>query len=140
MQAAAVVVDTMVVSALLNEARNPGKAKLFRALVGESPIVVSFVTVTELRYGAFRAGWGDLRCRALERDLGRLIVVQPDDDLMQRCAELRATSAANGHPLGQKAHESDRWIAATALHLRAELVSDDGVFRNVPGLVVRRTM
>ena len=55
MQAAAVVVDTMVVSALLNEARNPGKAKLFRALVGESPIVVSFVTVTELRYGAFRA-------------------------------------------------------------------------------------
>ena len=80
----------MVVSALVNEGRHPAKAARFRALVDDRPIVISFATVTELRYCALRSGWGDLRRRALERDLGRLLVVQPDDDLMRVCAEQRA--------------------------------------------------
>ena len=41
--------------------------------------MVAFVTVTELRYGALKAGWGEFRRRGLERDLSRLTVVQPDD-------------------------------------------------------------
>jgi len=52
--------------------------------------VVSFVTVTELRYGAIKAEWGELRRRSLERDLARLVIVQPDDETMQECADLRA--------------------------------------------------
>ena len=75
----------MVVSALVNEGRHPAKAARFRALVDDRLIVISFVTVTELRYCALRAGWGDLRRRALERDLGRLLVVQPDDCWRPRC-------------------------------------------------------
>ena len=127
----------MVVSALVNEGRHPAKAAQFRALVGESPIVISFVTVTELRYGALRAGWGDLPRRGLERDLGHLLVVQPDDDLMRVCAELRARCESVGHPLGQKDHEADRWIASTAIALDVDLASDDGVFQGVDGLSVR---
>ncbi len=127
----------MVVSALVNEGRHPAQAARFRALVGESPIVISFVTVTELRYGALRAGWGDLRRRALERDLGHLLVVQPDDDLTRVCAELRARCESVGHALGQKNHEADRWIASTAIALDVDLVSDDRVFQGVDGLSVR---
>jgi len=55
---------------------------------------------------------------------------------MQTCAELRARCEQAGHALGQKAHEADRWIAATAIRLGVELVSDDAVFRDVPGLTV----
>jgi hypothetical protein len=41
-----------------------------------------------------------------------------------------------GHALGQKIHEADRWIAASAIRLGVELVSDDSVFTDVPALTV----
>jgi tRNA(fMet)-specific endonuclease VapC len=132
----AVVIDTMVVSSLVNVARQPGPATRYRSLIGGRPIVVSFATVTEMRYGAIKAGWGELRRRGLERDLARLVTVQPDDRLMLICAELRAICERAGHGLGQKIHEADRWIAATAIRLGVELVSDDAVFVDVPGLDV----
>ena len=132
-----VVVDTMVVSSLLNAARVPAPAVAYRSLIAERAVVVSFATVTELRYGALRAGWGELRRRGLERDLARFVIVQPDDQLMQACAELRAECEQAGHALGQKIHEADRWIAVTAKRLGVELISDDGVFTDVAGLVVR---
>ena len=53
---------------------------------------------------------------------------------MRVCAELRVTCEQAGHALGQKIHEADRWIAATAIRLGTELVSDDAVFRDVSGL------
>ena len=127
----------MAVSALVNAARNPVLAARYRAVIGASPIVVSFVTVTELRYGALRAGWGELRRRGLERDLAQFVVVQPDDALMRLCAELRHTAERCGVGLGHKIHEADRWIAATALRLDIDLVSHDAVFRGMPGLTVR---
>lgn len=88
-RSAALVVDTMVMSALVNAARDPERARTYRSLVGGRPVVVSFATVTELRYGAVKAGWGELRQQGLERDLARVVVVQPDDRLMRVCAELR---------------------------------------------------
>jgi tRNA(fMet)-specific endonuclease VapC len=127
----------MVVSGLLNAGRDPGVAQRYRAAINGRSVVVSFVTVTELRFGAIKAGWGEIRRRSLERVLARLVVVQPDDDLMRTCALLRATCSATGHALGQKVHEADRWIAATAIALGVELISGDEVFDNVPGLSVQ---
>ena len=89
-----------------------------------------------MRYGALKAGWGDLRRRGLDRDLARFVIVQPDDQLMQMCAELRASCERVGHPLGNKIHEADRWIAATAIRLGVELISDDTAFDGVAGLTV----
>lgn len=127
----------MVVSALANVDRDPAAAARCRATIGDRPVVVSFVTVTEMRFGAIKAGWGEVRQRGLERVLARLVVVQPDDELMRTCAELRADCVTRGHALGDKVHEADRWVAATAIALGVELVSRDDVFRNVTGLVVR---
>jgi len=126
----------MVVSSLINSSRHPDPAGEYRALIGERPIVVAFATVTEIRYGALKAGWGDLRRRGLERELSRFVIVQPDDQLMRACAELRASREKAGHALGQKIHEADRWIAATAIRLALDLVSDDAAFAGVPGLTV----
>jgi hypothetical protein len=55
------------------------------------------------------------------------------NELMQVCAELRDGCERAGQALGQKVHEADRWIAATAKRLRVELVSDDAVFRDLRG-------
>jgi predicted nucleic acid-binding protein len=100
----------MAVSALVNATRNPTLAAAYRQVIAGDRIVVSFATVTELRYGALRAGWGELRRRGLERDLAQFVIVQPDDQLMRTCAALR---------------------------LQIDLVSDDTVFAGIPDLNVR---
>lgn len=130
------MIDTVAFSALFHQARRPEIAAPYIEIVSGRDLLVSFVTVTELRFGALKGGWGDLRRRALERDLAALPVVQPDDQLMSICAAVRNRCEREGHPLGQKIHEADRWIAATALRLKIPVVSADQVFRGVAGLAV----
>lgn len=57
-----VVVDTMVISWLLYERPSP-VADRYRALIETKTVLLAFQTVMELRYGALRAGWGELRRR-----------------------------------------------------------------------------
>ena len=72
-----VVVDTMAVSALVNEQRNAATARDYRRLVADRPVLVSFVTVVEMRYRALKAGWGELRTRGLDRSLSQVVVASP---------------------------------------------------------------
>lgn len=128
---AGVVVDTMVISWLLDERPNP-LAERYRALVGTAPVLLAFQTVMELRFGAIRAGWGELRRRRLGRRIAELAVVQPDDDMITACAVLRADCRRIGHPLADKVHNGDRWIASAAIRLHLPLVS------HVPSSPTRR--
>lgn len=132
-----VVIDTDVASWLLDP-RPSSHAEQARRTIGDRARVVSFVTVTELRYGAIRAGWGELRRRQLERSLGDVEVIQTNERLIDQCAGLRAAAAGSGHGLANKIHEADRWVAATAVALELELVAGDGIFENMPGLDVHR--
>ena len=131
-----VVLDTDALSWALDprEARRP---EVTRQLIGARTRVVSFMSVTEVRFGALRAGWGGLRLRRLLRSLSDLDVIQTEERLMVRCAELRAWAVRAGHAIGQKIHEADRWVASTALVLDLELVAGDRIFEDVRGLDVR---
>jgi len=95
-----VVVDTMVISWLFHDRPNP-RAERYRTLIGDRPVVLAFQTVMELRHGALRAGWGELRRMRLERGIAQLSVVQPDDEMIPACAELRHQCVRIGHALGQ---------------------------------------
>lgn len=53
---------------------------------------------------------------------------------------MRITCERVGHALAQRDHDTDRWIAATAIHLGVPLVSHDGIFRGVPGLMFETTL
>jgi predicted nucleic acid-binding protein len=44
------------------------------------------------------------------------------------------TARPRGTRSGRKAHTADRWIAATAMRLGIPLVSNDGIFRDAPGV------
>jgi tRNA(fMet)-specific endonuclease VapC len=131
----AVVVDTMVISWLFDERPN-SLADRYRALIGGRPVLLAFQTVMELRYGALRAGWGELRHRRLERRIAELTVIEGDDQLTTCCAELRHECQKIGHALADKLHDGDRWIAAAALRLKLPLASHDGIFDRTPGLEV----
>ena len=63
-----------------------------------------------------------------------MTVAQPDDQMITVWAQLRADCQRIGHALGNKLHDGDRWIAATALRLECALVSHDGLFDQAPAL------
>lgn len=132
-----VVTDTDALSWALDPRPTPRSQHAREAVAGRRR-VVSFVSVTELRYGGLRAGWGELRLRRLDRSLSDLDIVQTEERLIRRCAEVRAWAHRAGHPLAQKIHEADRWVAAIAIELDLELIAGDSIFQGVPDLALIR--
>jgi predicted nucleic acid-binding protein len=98
------------------------------------PAIISFVTVAELRFGARLAGWGSGRLQRLESELERADTVWPGPSLADAYATFRAWCVKAGHGLGQREHEADRWIAATAIWLGIPLIAHDAIFANVKAL------
>lgn len=117
----AVVVDTMVISWMI-EGDDLGLRATYERLIGRASIVLSFQTVAELRFGAARDDWGQLRRRRLERSISRFAVVQSDDTMASTWAKLRDECRRLGHPLWEKIHDGDRWIAASAMRLKVPVV------------------
>ncbi|MDZ7734165.1 MAG: PIN domain-containing protein [Acidimicrobiia bacterium] len=108
-----VVVDTGVFAAELTRS-GAALAERYRPLLEGRNVFISFMTEAEVRFGAQQAGWGDARLRRLHQRLDVVEVVWPGPQLVEEYAKLRAWCVANGHGLGQKEHEADRWVAATA--------------------------
>lgn len=129
-----VVVDTDVFSADLL----PGSrlAARFAPIIAGRPVMISFQTVAELRFGALRRGWGEARMLKLAALIQRAHVVHTGPELVEICAQVRVDCEAAGHALAQSEHNADRWIAATAIRHDIPLVSNDKIFRGVPGLAL----
>lgn len=130
---AIVVVDTNVFSAELLRATQP-LVELYRPLLAGRRFVISFQTVAEIEFGVRRRSWGPARRRRVEERIAGAEIVWPGPALLGACVDLRVVCERIGHPLGQRGHDADRWIAATAVHLNVPLVSHDRIFRGVPGL------
>lgn len=135
----AVVVDTMVVGWLLSD-RPHQMAEVYRKLIDGRTLWVPLQVVAELRFGMLKAGWGELRCARVERKLKELRVHQPDEQMAMIHAALRHECWKDGHALGQKDHDGDRWMAATAMRLEVPLVTHDAIFRGAPKLVIETAL
>lgn len=128
-----VVVDTGVFGVRLARVEKL-LASGYEPLLAGRARILSFVTVAELRYGARLAQWGPKRLLRLDQEIARCEVVWPGPELVETYADLRAWCVKNGHGLGQKDHEADRWVAASAIRLGVPLVAHDAIFANVDGL------
>jgi predicted nucleic acid-binding protein len=53
-------------------------------------------------------------------------------------SELRYQCRLAGHPLHARSHANDHWIAASAIHIDASLLTADRVFENTPGLTIHQ--
>jgi predicted nucleic acid-binding protein len=128
------VVDTDVFGADLV----PGSklATIYQPIIAGRPALISFQTAAELRYGALLRRWGDARTRKLVARIGEAEIVHSGPELVLTYAQLRVECERIGHALHQHDHDADRWIAATALRLGIPLVSNDGIFKDVPGLIL----
>ena len=128
-------VDTGVFSASLSRRRRAAFEPHVRRMTGHQ-VFLAAVTVSELRYGACVAQWGEPRRQRLEQSIQATTVIPVSDALLSTVAELRYACRLAGHPLHDRSHASDLWIAASAVHLNAPLLAADGVFENTPGLTL----
>ena len=130
-----IIVDTGVFSASLSRRRRPRFEAQIGLMAGHQ-IFLAAVTVSELRYGALVAGWGDARRDRLEVSIEAATVVPVSDRLLSTVAELRFACRRAGHPLHDRAHANDLWIAASAIHIGAPLLTGDNVLSDTPGLTL----
>ena len=131
------VIDTDVYSSLLV----PGSklAGRYESLIVGRQTFISFQTEAEIRFGAQLRGWGPARVLQMETTLAAAEIVYAGPEIVDAYALLRSTCRRTGHPLAQKVHDADRWVAATALRLGLPLLTNDGIFDDVPGLRVERS-
>jgi predicted nucleic acid-binding protein len=129
-----VVVDSDVFSARL--VPDSLLARRYEPLLLGRPEFIAFQTLAEVRAGAYLRRWGQARVARMEATLSRVEVVHSGDELARIYATLRADCYESGHPLHQKVHDGDRWVAAAAIRLGVPLVSNDRIFKNVPGLLL----
>ena len=123
------VLDTSVVSIIYNGRE---KSSFYeRQIEGYRP-VISFQTLEEMLYGAFKDGWGERQAGDLRDYLVQHEVIWPSQDLVDHSARLRVER----EKAGRRLDTADAWIAATALMLECPLASDDRDFFGIPGLTL----
>jgi tRNA(fMet)-specific endonuclease VapC len=110
---------------------HPGFAPRYVALMRGFELVVSFMTMAEMRQGALDANWGRRKVDVLEAYLADFSVLHSDSVLCSMWAAVRNESIRKGHPMSS----ADGWIAATALVLSAPLVTNNPKdYRHLDGL------
>ncbi len=130
-----ILVDTGVFSASLSRRRRPRFEAQIGLMAGHQ-IFLAAVTVSELRYGALVAEWGEARRDRLDESIGATTIVPVSDRFLSTLAEVRFACRRAGHPLHDRAHANDLWIAASAIHIGAPLLTADNVFSTTPGLTL----
>jgi predicted nucleic acid-binding protein len=113
------VVDTDVASYVFKW--HPEFAPRYVEIIRGSELVLSFMTLAEMRQGALDANWGPRKLDLLEAYLADFSVLHSDSLLCSTWAEVRNESGRKGHQMSA----ADAWIAATAFVLSAPLVTNN---------------
>lgn len=125
-----VLVDTDVYSYMLN-GKSPAAA--YRKHVEGKHIALSFITIGELYYGAYKRNWGPAKVNSLQDSFRSVAVVPYDEEICRRYAEIKSALEAKG----ERIEDNDTWIAACAVRHTIPLVSNNrSHFERIPGLVL----
>jgi predicted nucleic acid-binding protein len=109
-------------------------AERYRDILTGRRLIITVQTISELYFGALKSDWGAARLQQLDRRIAETIIAPCDDGLARTVAQLRLDCIRLGHPLAQKIHANDLWVAATAVRYGIPLVTDDHIFIGVPGV------
>ena len=125
-----IVVDTDVVSFIF---KKDERANFFAPYLVNRTLAISFMTVAELYYGAYKDGWGANRITQLENTIKNYVVLPYDYLVCQDWANIRRQREVKGLSMSH----ADIWIAACALRHDCALATNNGVhFRGIDTLVV----
>jgi len=124
-----VVVDTGVFSAGIGGKRRPSYEPLVTRMIGNQVFLAHRPLRAPLR--SARGRLGQPRHQRLEVAIAATTVIPVSDALVTAVAELRFACRQVGHPLADRTHANDLWIAASAVHIGAAVLSADNVFSGV---------
>jgi predicted nucleic acid-binding protein len=125
-----VVVDTDVVSFLF---KRDSRASLYEAHLTGRDLVISFMTLAELKQWPLQKNWGEIRRRKLDEHIQKFTILHSDNDLCLKWAEV----VESGRRRGRAIDSADAWIAATALLFDVGLVTHNRKhFAGVEGLTI----
>jgi tRNA(fMet)-specific endonuclease VapC len=122
------LIDTDVFSYII---KRDSRARLYEDQLAGMMLLLSFMTVAELRLWVLQRRWGESRRADLEDAIARTVVLLPDDKTCRLWAELSSHRRRLGRPIGC----GDGWVAATALRHNVTLFTHNGTdFADVPDL------
>ena len=134
------LLDTNIV---LTYARNTEVTKKLEAklklLSGDHRLIISIVSVGELKAFMKKNKWGNKKISQLERLVDKFMVADINvEEIIERYAEIDAFSQGKLENRKSKftarnMGENDLWIAATASYLDVELITTDKDFEHLNG-------
>ena len=114
-----ILVDTDVFSFIFRDA---SQATFFRPYLLNKTVAVSFMTVAQAYYGAYKAGWAVNRITRLENQFKNYVVLPYEYIVCQYWARVRQDIEAQGRSI----EHADNWIAACALRYDCALATNNG--------------
>lgn len=131
------LVDTDVFSLLyvMRGSKDP-RLSAWRSALANRRVVISFQTRAEILGGARANAWGSKRMIQLREVLDLAPTIWADDDAVEAHSTLFSECRRVGHPLHQKQHSGDRWVAAAAIAKGVELLAGDKVYTAAPGVML----
>ena len=124
------ILDTDVASFCF---KGDNRSRLYQPHLAGNVLVLSFMTVAELRYWAKVRRWGVARRAKMEEFLKKFLVYPYDDALCTMWAELIHEARFKGRQIDC----ADAWIAATAVLYGIPLVTHNASdFNDLDALVV----
>ena len=82
---------------------------------------ISFMTLAELERWSIERAWGERRKLELAQHLARYAVLPVSRELCRKWAEVSFAAKRKGRPI----QTADAWIAASALHYRVPLITNN---------------
>lgn len=125
-----IVVDTDVFSFIFKRETH---AAYFRPYLFNKTLALSFMTVAQLYYGAYKNDWGPNRIARLENQIKNYVILPYDYLVCQQWARIRRECELKGYTI----EASDAWIAACALRHDCALATNNSRhFQNIDNLVL----
>lgn len=126
----AIVVDTDVVSFVF---KRDTRSALYEPHLDGEFMILSFMTLAELRQWSLSSNWGARKKADFETHLRRYSIHQSTPELCLLWAEIRD----NARRTGKQIAPSDAWVAATALFFHVPVVTHNtSDFQAVSGLTI----
>ena len=127
------LLDTNAISDLMRS--EPGAERWLEGLDARDGVVTCVIASGEILFGIARLPIGRRRTELNETGTNFLAAFRCES-VPESAAKLYAEIKVARQQAGRTLDENDLWIAATAMALRATLVSRDSDFEQIPGLNV----